>query len=116
MKLPALTAAQSLRAGSQNYPLPGFNELSLSSSAQMITVCGYQFVKDDFHKILKPQILDYIKTQGISYEKRVGDNPDIECTGHGKKAEIVLVGQTKKGGKVSTGQRFLDVLQALGHL
>ncbi|WP_242112317.1 hypothetical protein [Luteimonas aquatica] len=75
-----------------------------------ISVCGYEFDKNDFHRILKPRVLAYLREQEIDYSK-IGDNPDITC----KKGIVILTGQ-HGGGKVDTGIRFRQILADLGYL
>lgn len=76
----------------------------------LITVCGFQFDQNDFHRILKPKILQYLKVHGVNFAG-IGSNPDITC----KKGLLILTGQ-RGGGKVDTNIELAAILKDLGYL
>ena len=76
-----------------------------------ITVCGHRFDQKDFHRILKPKVLQYLSEAGINYSK-IGKNPDISC----KQGKVILTGQKRSGGQIATGIKFNQILSDLGFL
>ena len=76
-----------------------------------ITIGGYEFDQEDFHRILKPKILKLVSEKDYNISL-IGSNPDITV----KKGLIILEGQSKKGGQIKTDINFAEALRELGYL
>jgi hypothetical protein len=85
--------------------------LPVLASPKIITVCGFQFDQNNFHRTLKPEVLTWLKTQGVD-TSRAGKNPDINC----KQGKVILTGTAKNASNVPTDYQFAGILRELGYL